>query len=81
MTVLELRELIAVLPDQMQVVIPTPGDTYTTACFEQSCILGMPLENKESKDGFDIEEVFVLYPCLCHVEDIPVVPDIHENLN
>lgn len=80
MTVLELKSLIYDLPDDMNVVIPTPGDTYTTACLDQSCIMGMPVDDEQREDGYFFEDVFVIIPCSCHV-DIPVAPNPEQNLN
>lgn len=81
MTVKDMKELLECLPDDMDVVLETEGNTFTTACIEQSDTESLPLEDEGSPDGYSFTEVFVIRPCTCHVEDMPVVPDIQENLN
>lgn len=73
MTVAELKELIAELPDDMTVVLPTGDEIYTTACFEQSEIVDFPVE-ADNEEGFEYVKTLVIKPCTCYVEDLPVIP-------
>lgn len=72
MTVGQMEELIKDLPKDMEMIMPTGGDTFTTVCFEQSGIIGMGYLNEEEEE--EVEEMFVLRPCTCEVDDLPVVP-------
>lgn len=74
MSIAELKELIATLPDDMTVVMPHGEETYITVCFEQSELVDFPVEDEEAEEGFSYISTFVLRPCTCHVEDAPVVP-------
>jgi len=74
MTVSELKELIALLPDDMMVVMPTGDETYTTVCFEQSERVDFPVEDETNDEGFSYVPTLVLRPCTCHAEDLPVIP-------
>jgi hypothetical protein len=73
MTVVELKELIAKLPDEMTVVLPTGEEMYTTACFEQTEIVDFPVE-AENEDGYEHVKMLVIRPCTCYAEYLPVIP-------
>lgn len=81
MTILELKNMIMYLPDDMNVVIPHIGDSFITACKAQSEIMGFPVEDKSAPDGFYWEETFVIRPCTCDTEDMPLTADPEPNLN
>jgi len=74
MTVSELKELIQFLPDDMPVVMPHGEETYITVCFEQSERVDFPVEDETNEDGFRYVPTFVLRPCTCHADDLPVIP-------
>jgi hypothetical protein len=74
MSIAELKELIANLPDEMTVVMPHGDETYITACFEQSECVDFPVEDESNEEGFSYVSTFVLRPCTCEIEDAPVVP-------
>jgi hypothetical protein len=74
MSIAELKELIADLPDDMTVVMPHGDETYITVCFEQSECVDFPVEDDTAEEGFSYVSTFVLRPCTCSAEDLPVVP-------
>lgn len=74
MSIADLKELIANLPDDMPVVMPNGDETYITVCFEQSELVDFPVEDSDAEDGFSYLSTLVLRPCTCHAEYLPVIP-------
>ena len=75
MSIADLKELIANLPDEMIVVMPHGEETYVTACFEQSECVDFPIEDEASEEGFSYVPTLVLRPCTCNAENLPVIPE------
>ena len=73
MTILELKELISELPDDMQVLLPHGEESLISACYENSEVTEIELEDNENISAF------LIVPCNCSIEDAPI--DFIENPN
>lgn len=79
MTVKELKKLLKGLPDDMDVVMEGPDDTFITVCRENSELETITMMDEEDDDEFDID-LLILRPCTCSGELMPT-PESEINLN
>jgi len=66
MKVVDLKELISELPDDMDVVMLTGHNMIQNACFANSEVVILNIRKKiTDKDGEE-QEAFLLVPCTCN---------------
>ncbi len=74
MSIAELKQLIADLPDDMPVIMPNGDDTFITVCKSNSEVILFDKPDDIEDDDSYFGEALVLVSCTCHIEDLPVVP-------
>lgn len=72
MTVEDLKEMIAELPDSMRVIIPVGDDIFAPLCHRSETM-------EIISPGEPPQEFLVLMPCQCETDDVPIIVDVNPN--
>lgn len=72
MTVSELKEMLADLPDHMDVFMPHGDKDIITVCRESGVIKADTEETGEV-------ELLLLIPCTCNIDDVPIDLEVNPN--